>query len=300
MKNNKKLKEIEKILKLSKSGEYKICIWGAGNVGRNHGYEMLKKLGIKVDFYCDNNKKLYNKEIIDGIYCISKEEIPRNVICFAMVSNHLIVEVKKQLQDMKIEYIVEYPQLCLYVTEDYFEFMKRNQIAVYTCVIGEYDEICEPEIIEPNCDYYLISDKPHKENSIYRYIDIKDIFDKRTIDNTRKNRYCKINAHKMFPQYRYSIYIDGCVLLKGNISKYIDDLPKTRIMAMAKQSYKSVYSEGLRCMLHGRDDKEKFVKQLEKYWLEGLPEDFGVINPAIMVREHNNPICKKNYGSMLG
>ena len=287
------MKEIERILQLAKSGQYKVCMWGAGYVGRNHGYTMLRNLGIKVDFYCDNNEELYGKEIKEGICCINKEEFPSKVICFVMVSSHLVGDVKKQLNNMDIEYIVEYSQLCCYVAKDYFGFTKRNQIAVYTCVVGDYDEICEPEVIEPNCDYYLISDKKPEKDSVYQYINIDDVLDKRIEDNTRKNRYCKINAHKIFPNYKYSIYMDGCVLFKGNMSKYIDELPQTRIIVTARHNYDSIYGEALKCMLHGRDEKERFITQVEKYWLEGLPEDFGIVTPPVMVREHNNPICKR-------
>ena len=46
-------------------------------------------------------------------------------------------------------------------------------------------------------------------------------------------------------------------------------------------------------MMHGRDDKERFLNQVEKYWIEGMPEDFGLVLPAIMIREHNNPICSR-------
>ena len=160
-------------------------------------------------------------------------------------------------------------------------------------MVGEYDELSEPEVIEENCDYYIISDKKPQKDTVYQYIDINEVIEEGISDNTRKNRYCKINAHKIFPNYRFSIYIDGNIALKNNIRRYVQELPKTRIAVLARTSYKSVYAEALRCMMHGRDDKEKFLKQVEQYWLEGMPEDFGLILPTIMVREHNNPICRK-------
>jgi len=283
---------IENIISLAKSDDYKVCVWGGGYVGTNYGYELLKELGINIDFYCDNNDELIGKEIKDGIPCVNKEQITNQVICFVMVSRHLVNDITVQLTEMGVTNIINYLDLCEYQSKNFFEFQKRNQIAIYTCVVGEYDEVEEPEMIENNCDYYIISDKAPKKNTIYNYINI-DKLGKSDLDDTRKNRYCKINAHKVFPQYRYSIYIDGNIVLKKGIMQYIQKLPKTRIIALARASHTSIYAEALRCMMHGRDDKQKFLDQTEKYWLEGMPEDFGLVAPTIMVREHNNPICVK-------
>ena len=284
---------IENIIRLAKSNDYKVCLWGAGYVGTNYGYELLKELGINIDFYCDNNDELIGKEIKDGIPCVNKEQITNQVICFVMVSGHLVNDITVQLTEMGLTNIINYLDLCEYQSKNFFEFQKRNQIAIYTCVVGEYDEVEEPEIIENNCDYYIISDKEPKKNTIYNYINIDKILGKSDLDDTRKNRYCKINVHKVFPQYRYSIYIDGNIVLKKRIAHYIQKLPKTRIIALARAGYTSLYAEALRCMMHGRDDKRKFLDQTEKYWLEGMPEDFGLVAPTMMVREHNNPICRK-------
>lgn len=286
-------KNINRMIKLAQRNDYKVCAWGTGYVGTNYGYELLKDLGITIDFYCDNNREMYGKEIKDGIYCIDKEKLPEQVVCFILTSGHLIADITAQLEEMGICHFVNYLDLCEYKAANFFDFQKRNQIAVYTCVVGEYDKINEPERIEPNCDYYIISDKKPNNKSVYEYIDIDNCIEPSIKDNTRRNRYCKINAHKIFPNYRYSIYIDGNIVIKGDITQYLKDLPKTRIIALTRTGYKSVYGEALRCMMHGRDDKERFLNQVEKYWIEGMPENFGLVLPTIMIREHNNPICSR-------
>lgn len=285
--------KIEETINLAKRDDYKVCIWGAGYVGTNYGYELLRQWGISVDFYCDNNKNLYGKEIKDGIICLPQNSISGKVVCFILTSGHLIADITEQLTEMGITHVTNYMDLCEYQSRSFFEFQKRNQIAIYTCVVGGYDEINEPEIMEENCDYYIISDREPKEDTVYKYMKIDSVLEEDITDNARKNRYCKINAHKIFSNYRYSIYIDGNIVLKKGIQRYIEELPKTKIMTLARTSYKSVYAEALRCMMHGRDDKKKFLNQAEKYWLEGMPDDFGLLLPGIMVREHNNPVCRK-------
>lgn len=286
-------KKTETMIKLAQCEEYKVCAWGTGYVGTHYGYELLQELGVKIDFYCDSDEAMYGKEIINGIICLNKKNLPSKIICFILTAGHFFAEIISQLTQMGITNYVTYMDLCEYKTQNFFDFQKRKQIAVYTCILGGYDEVSEPEVIEDNCDYYIISDKKPPKNTVFKYINIDDYVEASLVDNTRKNRYCKINAHKIFPKYRYSIYFDGNIELKKGISHYIENLPQTRIAACTKTSYKSVYAEALRCMVHGRDDAKLFLSQLEKYWLEGMPEDFGLLIPCMMIREHNNLICRK-------
>lgn len=280
----------------AQSGICDICIWGAGFLGTQKGLELLNKKGIAVNYYCDNNHYLWGRDIINGIKCISPAELQKkkgNIICFLMMTNNSAKEVMTQLKDMGIEQVISFDELFIEEEEEYFLFMKKKRIAFYTCIIGDYDDLVEPISISPESDYYIISDKEPKHQTVFKYIDINRYLPDYITDNTRKNRYCKINAHKIFPQYRYSIYFDGQIQINSAITRYIDELPKTRIITFCKNYWKSPYMEAMRVLLNKRDSEEIVVKQMEKYWLEGLPEDFGNLYCSILIREHNNPICKK-------
>lgn len=282
------------LIKLAQKSRYEVCIWGAGNVGTHSGLHMLKKRGIEVDYYCDSNPKLWGLEIVDGIKCRNVEEIRgRDVICFILVSSHLLEEVCNQAVGLGIKNIVTYDDLCELELGTYFQCRNRKKIAVYTCVIGGYDEVKEPISISEECDYFLISDEKPRKDTIFQYINSNDCIPAYINDSTRKNRYCKINAHKIFPQYRYSIYADGCMRLKSNIIDKIYELPKTRIMTFSENSLGCLYMEAMRAAEHGRDVKETIIKQVEKYWLEGMPENFGSVACGVLIREHNNPVCRK-------
>lgn len=284
-------RELENKLEIARSGKYKICAWGAGYVGKGAGYKILAELGIRIDFYCDRDPALHGTEIIDGIRCIAPDDIPKDTICFIMTGLNNSPDIRAKLSGFPLKYVIDFSELCEYKSKNLWDCQKKNQIVVYTCVVDGYDEVQEPAEAIPNCDFYLISDKK-KENSIYQYIDIDDIEECRHLDNTRKNRYCKINAHKLFPNYRYSIYFDGYAVLYSAITKYIEQLPKTRIIGLYRQS-NTVYAEAAKQMLLKRDKEEKFIRQVEKYWNEGFPEDFGVIGPGLLIRQHNHPICRK-------
>ena len=81
--------------------------------------------------------------------------------------------------------------------------------------------------------------------------------------------------------------------IDSQIVKYTQELPKTQIVTFCKNYWKDPYMEAMRVLLNKREEEEIVLKQMEKYWLEGMPDDFGLVGPGIMIREHNNPICKK-------
>jgi len=287
---------IKKYIELAQSGTCTVCVWGAGYLGTKIGLPLLYKRGIKVDFYCDNNCELWGREVIDGIPCVSPKQLQEQkdkVICFVLVGTTKIGQVSQQVENMGICRIVRFDDLFLEEREEYFPFMKRKQVVFYTCIVGGYDDLQEPLSVLPDCDYYLISDQKPKRETVFQYLDINRYLPRNVMDNTRKNRYCKINAHKIFPQYKYSVYFDGQIQMNSSIVEFIKELPKTRIIAGSKNNWNGLYMEAMRVLINKRDAEEVVKRQIEHYWLEGMPENFGSILCNILLREHNNPICRK-------
>ena len=40
--------------------------------------------------------------------------------------------------------------------------MTRNKKIAFIHILGDYDELKQPEYVEENCDYYIISDNPKR------------------------------------------------------------------------------------------------------------------------------------------
>lgn len=291
------LGDIQKNIELAQNGQFKVCIWGAGFLGRTVGYDTLKKVNITPDYYCDNNEELWGKDIIDGIKCMNYQLLLKEkeeIIWFICIHFTKINEVVNQLQDLGECKFVTLPELIGIpgMTHKFFDFMNRKTVA-YTCIVGNYDSLLEPgEEIREQYDYYLISDKEPQHDSVYKWIDIKDIVPNSVSDFTKMNRYCKINAHKIFPTYKKSIYHDGNISLKHNLDNYFDMLKKTRIGAASPLQW-DIYEEAARLLPQMRDQPERIYSQMEKYWTEGMPEKFGSCWCNVLIREHNNPTCVK-------
>ena len=55
----------------------KLCLFGAGGIGLSTYYR-LKGKGLPVALFCDNNPQKINTEIVDGVRCISPDELLAN------------------------------------------------------------------------------------------------------------------------------------------------------------------------------------------------------------------------------
>lgn len=244
-------KTVEKYIKAIKNSTFKVVFWGTGLLGSGYGYRELKKRGIVPDFFCDNNREKWDKEVIDGVYCYSFDklmECREDCICIVTVAVHYFQEVADQLQAMGVKHILPYDVLFrhFHVGWDYFPFIKDDRIVAYTCVIGDYDDILEPQGQSELFDFYLISDAEPVEGSRYKWIDIKEVVPEDIMgDYTRMNRYCKINAHKIFPNYRRSLYYDGNVELTEDMTHFFDSLPKTRIGVTTRNIWGCIHEEAM-------------------------------------------------------
>ncbi|OPX45657.1 hypothetical protein CLHUN_05940 [Ruminiclostridium hungatei] len=96
---------INELINKVKAAKY-ICIFGAGGVGRELA-DYLKSINIKIDFFCDNNKSLWDKEVYNGIKCISLDELKLyKEDVFILITGSRYSEIKKQLDLMSFYSIV--------------------------------------------------------------------------------------------------------------------------------------------------------------------------------------------------
>lgn len=181
------------------------------------------------------------------------------------------------------------------VLNDY-SFVSEKKIAVYTVVFGGYDNINEPVVIPDNCDFYLITDKPIKteSNSIWVEKNLKEhTIHIENLSNIEKNRYCKMFPNKLFPEYEYSIYIDGNVQVMTDPTEFIQEMNSYGLKLHKHYRRECVYEEINKCIDLGKDNKDRLLTHKEHLIEKNMPEQYGMLEAPIIVREHNNPKCIK-------
>lgn len=299
-----------------------ICIFGAGKIGCGHGYEIVKMLNLKVDYYFDNDSHKWGYEIVDGIRCEPISSLKKEYAYLLMGGDQFIDEVKGQLAGIGAKVFITYSELCALdiVIENFFKGdtyfcsdvekkkeklinadmrdyphipnKNKKDIAVYTCITGNYDVFKEAEYISDRCDYYLISEKKPDDLKFYHWINIYDICPEYVMDNVRRNRFCKINGDILFEEYQYSIYLDGNILPANDISNYVYKTGKSGIGIHRHPVRQCLYAEGMQCIRGKKDDELTIRNQMCKYRQEGMPREYGEFECCILVRDNKNILCR--------
>jgi hypothetical protein len=277
----------------------KVCVWGCGYLAKTTCKDVLHKLNIIPYCFCDSNKDLYGSVIYDDIKCVDYGSLnlrDDEVVWIICVRFPIQDEIYSKLVSLGYSSIIPITSLSCdpIVIRKYFPFME-SKIVAYTCIVGNYDKIHYPsEELSQKYDYVLISDeKPSDMGTFKQWIDVRDVCPIEITDNARRNRYCKINAHKIFPNYNMSIYMDGNIQLKRNLDEICNNIPPIGVIVLAHTGYKDIYCEAAHKMGQNVDNVDIIYQQIKKYWKDGCPQNFGSWHCGLMLRKHNSIICKK-------
>lgn len=314
---------INKIRKwIDKKG--KIAIFCAGQNGYTF-YRILKMLDLQIDCVVDNDETLWNKTVFNNVKCCAPDFLSNqeNYITYICIAPEHYKSIVRQAEHLGIRHIAEtseivrdiirfYPDLYLKLLQELpygkgcelfysipqyeREFVlsakldKNEKIAVYTSIFGTYDAIREPQYLSDNIDYYFVSDIKPDALNVYQWIDATEYIPTDVTNDVDRNRYIKMHPHIVFPQYKYSIYIDGNVQILGDMGMFIQN-STTGISVFLHPYRDDIYTEALAVVNYKRANKQDVHNHMEKYLDEKMPIGYGLPEMRLLSREHNNPNC---------
>ena len=168
-----------------------------------------------------------------------------------------------------------------------------KEILVYSAIFGGKDRLFNNQFKIPEADYVMFSDNPEIKSDIWK---IKIINNNRFRPH-RLSRYYKLLPHRHFPEYKYSLWIDGNrTLLKDMyrfMKEYMEPFNKMALPIPSLSCWKKdAYDEAAHCIKIGKDMADTINRQTDYYRKEGLPQGSGLWGCQFMLREHNDPDCK--------
>jgi len=151
---------------------------------------------------------------------------------------------------------------------------------VYTALFGDY-KLFEVEKVDPTWKYICFTDQDIKSSTW----EIRKIRAK----NKRKiSREIKIKSHEFF-DYDICLYIDAKFKIKIDIEKFSKNL-KNGLCLMKHNKRSCLYDEGYFCIQKNKDTKDVILKQLDFYKTEGMPKNFGLYAPGIMLKRNTKDV----------
>ena len=210
------------------------------------------------------------------------------------------------------------------VAESSLDIHESERLVIYTVLFGNYDDLKEPLYVTPNCDYYILTNQEVKTDSVWKKYPIEKFQEQtKCFSNLEKARFFKLHPHLLFPEYKYSMFIDAnlqmvtdmrpvfkqlennfieykySMFIDANLQMVTDMRPvfkqlENNFIAIHNQPGRDcVYQEATEIIVIGKADKAPVIEQMKAYKKEGFPKHYGLFRTCVVVREHNNEQCIK-------
>ena len=161
--------------------------------------------------------------------------------------------------------------------------MKKG--VIYTAVTGGYDDF-RTIFYDDNFDYICFTDFNfgHKVPYPWKHIRLPPS----KLNNKDLARYCKLNPHLLLPNYDISVWIDGNILIKKEIYKYVHSVLMDNEVASYEHWWRDeTEQEFYACATQGFDLVWRLKKQYLRSKDEGYKSNIFFENNVIF-RRHNN------------
>lgn len=237
----------------------------------------------------DDQRKIQNHiNLMNGIKGIVADEYRAEMRLLELQKRHSLKGIWNLLLGKKEE--IWKPA----VTKIESNYFSKERIAVYTCIIGNYDTLREPLFIPDNCDFFVITNQKISEDSSWTKIDLAEYLENYLEEEDRCNpilvsRLFKILPFEFFKNYRFSIYIDANFQIYTDLTEFIYRLNSKYGMAFFMHEDRCcVYDEIRQCIKLGKDTRET-LESCVKYMNDNdMPEHYGLLAGGIIVRNHEN------------
>lgn len=170
------------------------------------------------------------------------------------------------------------------------------RVVVYTATFTDYDWIVSPGAKAAGTDYVLISDR--KPWLVPGWSWRPYPAETAGLDQTMANRYCKFFPHKLFPDHDLSVYIDGSIVLVGDITPLLNRFVGSGadIGLFPHRFGRTLADEVEFAISVGKirgEDIDRARAQLQRYTCEGLDPQLKISENAVLLRRHGRPALDK-------
>lgn len=171
-------------------------------------------------------------------------------------------------------------------------YVRKERIAVYTALYGNYDPVREPLLAPENIDYYLMTDQPFPEHSLWKKCGRDSVLPRELPgDPVLCNRWCKMHPHLLFPEYTYSIYVDSNIWILSDLTPTAAGLDRYPLAMFRHKKRNCVYDEVQACIDQGKADPASLREHEAVIRSHGIPEHWGLLEASIIARKHGDPRC---------
>lgn len=159
---------------------------------------------------------------------------------------------------------------------------------IYTSIFGDYDFIKEPFLENEKIDFICFTDNKKLKSKKWNFIYVENTWGSPII----ANRFYKIIGFKDFlSNYQKSIYVDGSIVIKGNIIDLFEKYDSPFVFF--KHRFRDcIFDEYDQCLIENKGDPKILSAQVISYKESKMTSDFGMSENCIIMRSHEDTCYK--------
>lgn len=167
-----------------------------------------------------------------------------------------------------------------------------NRFCIYTALVGNYDEVKQPQVVADDFDYYLFSDDIEPQR-----IGVWEVrpFGYRNAMATKTSRWPKMHPEVLLKEYEASVYIDAnIVITSAGFYERVRELFAKNVLfaSLIHPDWTCVYQEMVHIIYLGWEEESMVLKWGHVLRSEGFPKNMGTFENRILFRRHNDPRVK--------
>ena len=149
----------------------------------------------------------------------------------------------KMICEMYEKRVMDIDELLKEIKRKIHEMKHEPKIVVYTCITGGYDNLADPKVVTPGVDYVCFTDNMAMKSKVWKLRKMPEELSK--YSNVKQQRGVKILAHRYLTEYDISIWVDGAVIVQGDIKNYLKllDLDMYSVFIPEHPVRKCIYAE---------------------------------------------------------
>lgn len=161
----------------------------------------------------------------------------------------------------------------------------KSKFVVYTALFGDYDHLVEPKEKFKGCDFICFTDQPHLKSDIWEIKVVTNI----DLPLNMMNRRYKLLPHLFLRDYEQSLYVDTNIYIMRNPIDLALKYLSINDFSVAKHTHRNcIYDEADECIKIGKTTFNETDTQMRGYKQKGFPENFGLGENNILLRNHNS------------
>lgn len=169
----------------------------------------------------------------------------------------------------------------------------HHRKVVYTIILGDYDDLKEPEFVSEGWDYVCFTNNKHLRSKVWRIVQVK-------CPAGYSHKLCTslliTNPFSYLKGYQLSVLVGGQISIHCDIEEFVNKvLPEDKSIALMNHPYRDcTYDEAKKVIELKKADKEIVKKQIRHYMNEGLPAHTGMVQTGITICRLNDARLQKH------